>query len=584
MAKPKAYSYIRMSTPEQLKGDSLRRQLAKTDRYAAEHGLDVVDRFDDWGVSAYRGKNAEFGALARFRDLAQSGEIERGSYLIVESMDRLSRQNVMAAFNVLNSVIDCGITLVTLDDQQIYSEKTFSEQSYKLMIALGAMSRAHDESKRKSGLLSDSWEEKRRKARASGLILTGQVPAWLRVDRTANKIVEIPERAELIREIFTMARDGYGTYSIPRVLNQRGTRPWGTRKNAVWRESYIKKILANRAVLGEFQPHRMEIDRAKKHKRVPDGDVLPNYFPAVVSLQLFQETAAAIARRKKIGRGRKGKGYANLFTGMLRCRCSAGMRYVDKGAPPKGGKYLRCTVAFAGGTSCNAGLVRYEIVESAVLHAIESLDVEKVLGGGSRQQRLADRRHELSLHQLDAETIEKKIERVVEAITSVGSGVSPARLTAELTKLEKEKAALRTEIESAERDIDEMLAMNPETRKKVIGSLLGTIRSPDDPSTVEKTRRALVSELQRLIESITVTPSVHVAWEEMDNDPNWKTTYRVRTKRQLEIHLKQFGFSLNIRYRNGDNQILEGPKGELLKLKWDRKFKDLRMLAERSAS
>jgi len=39
--KPIAYSYIRFSTPEQLKGDSLRRQLEKSQNYADEHGLDL---------------------------------------------------------------------------------------------------------------------------------------------------------------------------------------------------------------------------------------------------------------------------------------------------------------------------------------------------------------------------------------------------------------------------------------------------------------------------------------------------------------------------------------------------------------
>jgi DNA invertase Pin-like site-specific DNA recombinase len=35
--RPKAYSYIRFSTPEQAAGDSLRRQTAKAREYAARH-------------------------------------------------------------------------------------------------------------------------------------------------------------------------------------------------------------------------------------------------------------------------------------------------------------------------------------------------------------------------------------------------------------------------------------------------------------------------------------------------------------------------------------------------------------------
>src|ERR1700722_1086131 len=82
----KAYSYIRMSTPEQLKGDSLRRQLARTREYAERNDLDLIESFDDIGISGFLGKNAELGALSRFKALVDEGEIAAGSYLIVESM------------------------------------------------------------------------------------------------------------------------------------------------------------------------------------------------------------------------------------------------------------------------------------------------------------------------------------------------------------------------------------------------------------------------------------------------------------------------------------------------------------------
>jgi hypothetical protein len=55
-SRPKAYSYIRMSTDLQLKGDSLRRQLEKSTVYAEENDLDLVDesRLQDIGISPAR--------------------------------------------------------------------------------------------------------------------------------------------------------------------------------------------------------------------------------------------------------------------------------------------------------------------------------------------------------------------------------------------------------------------------------------------------------------------------------------------------------------------------------------------------
>ena len=108
MIKPKAYSYIRMSTEKQISGDSLRRQLQASREYAAELGLELDDTHRDMGVSAFTGENAQTGKLAKFNELVQTGQIAKGSYLIVESLDRLSRQNVLDALPKFLDLINAG--------------------------------------------------------------------------------------------------------------------------------------------------------------------------------------------------------------------------------------------------------------------------------------------------------------------------------------------------------------------------------------------------------------------------------------------------------------------------------------------
>jgi DNA invertase Pin-like site-specific DNA recombinase len=92
---PKAYSYIRLSSERQLLGVGLQRQLDLSRKYAKDHDLDLVDEsFQDLGVSAYHGDNLVEGKLGAFLDAVKDGTIERGSYLLVESLDRISRQKV----------------------------------------------------------------------------------------------------------------------------------------------------------------------------------------------------------------------------------------------------------------------------------------------------------------------------------------------------------------------------------------------------------------------------------------------------------------------------------------------------------
>ena len=70
-----AYSYVRFSTPQQLKGDSLQRQLEASEQYVIENGLvlDETLNLRDLGISAFRGKNVERGALGAFIKAIESG-------------------------------------------------------------------------------------------------------------------------------------------------------------------------------------------------------------------------------------------------------------------------------------------------------------------------------------------------------------------------------------------------------------------------------------------------------------------------------------------------------------------------------
>ncbi|SHO22284.1 Putative uncharacterized protein, partial [Moritella viscosa] len=93
----KAYSYIRYSSPQQAKGDSFRRQLATTQAYCDKHGFKLDEElslYKELGVSGFSGDQEN---LKRFISDCVSGKIEKGSLLIVENLDRLSRQKINIA-------------------------------------------------------------------------------------------------------------------------------------------------------------------------------------------------------------------------------------------------------------------------------------------------------------------------------------------------------------------------------------------------------------------------------------------------------------------------------------------------------
>ena len=273
-----AYSYIRFSTPEQRRGDSLRRQTDAAAAWCASHGaqLDTSRTFHDLGKLAFLGdhrKNPDRYALAAFLKLVEDDKIPRGSYLIIEALDRLTREHVRAALMLCLGLIEKGIRIVQLSPTELVYDEKSDEMSLMLMIV--ELSRGHRESKRKSDLSGPAWRKKKEGAR-EGRIVTERLPAWVTIQ--GDKLVLIPDRAETVRLIFRLAGTGYGTPRIVAKLNKDGVPPIG--KTGKWVKGYIGRILRDRRAVGEYQPR-------KGKRREPDGDPVPNYFPAVISEEEF---------------------------------------------------------------------------------------------------------------------------------------------------------------------------------------------------------------------------------------------------------------------------------------------------------
>lgn len=570
----KAYSYIRMSTEVQLKGDSARRQLALTEQFIRERGLELAEVMLDPGVSAFRGRNVEFGAeLARFREEIDLGRIEKGSYLIVESIDRLSRQNVTKAFDLLRDIVSRGIVVVTLDAKQEYRADSFDSIS-NLFIALGSMMRAHEESRLKSERVSAAWQKKKQDAAVKGKFVTRRIPAWLTYNQVAGIICIVEERAEIVREIFELIRDGWGAYSVARALNERRIPAWSTRRRAVWRESYIKKMVYGRTVLGEYQPHKLTHDDAGKPVRVPDGAAIVGYYPAVISEKLYQDAQLAMSGRRITGKGRKGSAYSNVFTGLLRCgACGAGVTYLDKGPPPKGGRYLRCSVAHARG-QCVAPAWRYEWMEQCLLSAMESLDVGFVLDGKTREQALSELSVELERADREVDFIQRSIEHTANAIRA-SLTKTPKTLVAMLQTDEERLAQAEVNQSLLNERRNALQIFDPEEQQQRLKQLLSSIKAAGEQSAA--IRRSLAAEIRRTLSKIIIKPVGRVAWEILDERPLWLPTQEM-TPEQFQDYVNQFNFEFVLVYRNGREHHLDPLSDEYFELEWSAAFAVMRAM------
>lgn len=353
--KPKAYSYLRFSTAEQSKGDSHRRQLALAEEYCRQRGLELdrTTTFEDLGVSAFSGKNRRKGALRAFLDAVEEEIIPSGSYLLVESLDRVSREAILDAQATFLQIVNAGIILVTLKGTpKEYSRATVNANPMDLLVSLLEMIRANEESETKSQRIKADWTRKRTRA-AAGEAITSLVPAWLQ--RVGKGFEVIEERATIVRRIYDLTLEGHGQHAITGIFNKEGVKPFGRAK--WWHRSYVRLVLNHPAVVGTFVPHRMVGGR-----REPLEPIL-NYYPAVIT----QETFEAVRALDKAVAGPSTRAIASMFSGLVKCEeCGGPMVRTRKGQAPKPFYHVFVCQNAKLGQSCECRTVRQETLEDTL--------------------------------------------------------------------------------------------------------------------------------------------------------------------------------------------------------------------------
>lgn len=370
--RPRAYSYVRFSTPSQSKGDSYRRQTEKAVRYAAEHGLELDTELalTDLGVSGYRLKNARTGALRSFLQAVEDGLVLQGSYLLVENMDRLTRAEIMGALGLFSEIINAGITLVTLTNGEAYSKEKMNSEPHQIYYIVAELIRANHESSRKGQLVSDAKEAKRQRL-ANGVALSRPysriMPAWIRWDDGSKTYQLIADRAALVEELFKRADEGWGMDRIARHFNARGEATWenGTRRrSAHWRGAYLRRIATSKAPLGYFTPHKTTHDEKTNTRRDLPLDPV-RLWPASVSEELYWRVNRRFQTKAPRGKYANGE-VRSLVQGLSKCTCGASVIRVSKGkSRGKTYVYLVCSKAHAKG-ACEYLPVRLEDVEQAL--------------------------------------------------------------------------------------------------------------------------------------------------------------------------------------------------------------------------
>jgi len=244
----KAYSYSRFSSDAQRQGTSIDRQQTLARRWCEDNGIELSnDTFEDEAVSGFDGRNLETGALARFIAHVEAKDIEAGSFLILENLDRLTRLDAWTASGLLQRLVKLGIIVITLRPEMRFDDKS---TAIDLLQAILHMDNAHKESARKSDLGKIEWSKRFARARESGHHIGKRVSNWLTLGE--DKKYYLNEHIYAVGRIFELCLDGHGSTAISQTLNAEGYRTFN--KGQRWGTTAVLTILQNRAAIGELAP------------------------------------------------------------------------------------------------------------------------------------------------------------------------------------------------------------------------------------------------------------------------------------------------------------------------------------------
>jgi DNA invertase Pin-like site-specific DNA recombinase len=367
----RAYSYVRFSTPQQQEGASFQRQMEKATKFALDHRLtlDTELNMTDLGVSAYRGKNARTGALAGFLQAVHQGYVVPGSYLLIENIDRLSRDDFFEAQTLFQNLIVGGVNIAVLSNGEVYSYDRLKRQPYDIMYIVAEQIRANQESARKSQLIGDAKARKKKRLIEHGLEgkpYTRETPAWLTWSDEEKQYKLIPERATIVQEIFERTAAGEGLARIAKDFNQRGVETWkrggNSRKADHWRPSYIRKMLTSTAPIGTFTPHTTTHDETTRARRDEPMTPVENMFPAAVDADTYWKVNRKFTTKAARGRNAQ-QPPKSLIAGISFCAaCGHSITRVKK----RDYVYLVCSRANMKAGGCRYLAVRYDAVEKSL--------------------------------------------------------------------------------------------------------------------------------------------------------------------------------------------------------------------------
>lgn len=346
MSKKKAYAYLRVSTLQQVDGNSLEGQLKEIERYCRAYDIELVDVYSDEGRSGKSVVGRE-RFIQMLDDVTKKPDID---YVIVWKLSRFGR-NVCDSLNALSILQENGVNLITVQEN-LKSDGAMGKFIFTIVAAMAEMEREN--------ILEQTGNGKKYNA-LDGNWNGGQAPyGYTLVDK---KLIINPEEADTVKKIFMwyMESEDNGYSTVTAKLNEAGIKPRKVprlnRKKMQesesidniyldtvddWYTTQVKKILDNPVYCGKLRYGYYKIKNlgnGKTKREYNDNPILVDgKHEAIISVELWEMVQAKRKRlNKSHGRPDSNReSVNNMFNRIAKCpQCGRNMvsysgRYTKK--------------------------------------------------------------------------------------------------------------------------------------------------------------------------------------------------------------------------------------------------------------
>ena len=457
--------YCRLSRDDELQGDSnsIVNQKNILSKYAKENGFKNLQYFVDDGFS---GTNFN---RPSWNDLIALVEDNKVGAIIVKDMSRLGRDYLKVGFYTEVMFVEKNIRFIAINDGIDSANQADSDFTPFLNIINEWY--AKDTSKKIRAVMKAKGE--------SGKHLTTRPPfGYMKSPDDKTKWIVDDEAAQIVKKIFALCLEGYGTSQIARILKDKKILTpfsyWSSKGQAFkssenpynWSADTIAGIIEKKEYLGHtvnFKTYKQSYKSKKKCTNPEEKHLIfENTHEAIIDVDTWERVQEL--RKNKRRPTRTGK--SNMFSGIAYCAdCGQKLYYCTSKYFESRQDHFVCSTSRKGKEECSTHFIRAMILEQGVLAHLKYVigtvasyenQFRKVLGAKQKaevKKELSAKKKLLSKSESRIKELDLLFQCIYE--DNVSGKISDERFEMLSANYENEQAELKQIIEKLSAEISE---------------------------------------------------------------------------------------------------------------------------------